>query len=58
MAMTDRAKEFVDHWESENVDAVADSEKAQEAERLALLCREDALRASITERDLNDAVGG
>jgi hypothetical protein len=58
LAMTYRAKEFVDYWESEHVEAVADSEKAREAERLALQCREDALRAGITEQDLEDAVGG
>jgi hypothetical protein len=56
--MTDRAEEFVDHWESEHVEAVADPEKAREAERLAFLCRQDALRAGITEQDLDDAVGG
>jgi hypothetical protein len=56
--MSDRAKEFVDHWESEHVEAVADPEKATEAERLALQCREDALRAGIAEQDLEDAVGG
>jgi hypothetical protein len=56
--MTDRAKEFVDHWESEHVEPVANSEKDKEATRLALLCRQDALRAGIGERDLEDAVGG
>jgi hypothetical protein len=56
--MTYRAKEFVDYWESEHIEAVADSEKAKEAERLALACRRDALRAGITERDLEEAVGG
>jgi hypothetical protein len=56
--MTYRAKEFLDYWESEHVEAVADSEKAQEANRLALQCREDALRAGIAEQDLEDAVGG
>jgi hypothetical protein len=56
--MSDRAREFIDHWESENVEAVPDSERAGEARRLASLCREDALRAGIAERDLDDAVGG
>jgi hypothetical protein len=56
--MTDRAIEFVDHWESEHVEAVVDSEKAKEAERLALQCRQDALRAGIAEQDLEAAVGG
>jgi hypothetical protein len=56
--MTYRAQEFVDYWESEHIEAVADSEKAKKAEQLALACRQDALRAGITEQDLEDAVGG
>jgi hypothetical protein len=56
--MTYRAKEFLDCWESEHVEAVADSEKAAEAEQLALACRQDALRAGTAEQDLADAVGG
>ena len=56
--MSDRAREFVDHWESEHVEAVTHSEKRKEAERLASQCREDAARAGISERDLEDAVGG
>jgi hypothetical protein len=28
--MGDRAREFIDHWESEHVEAVADSEKRRE----------------------------
>jgi hypothetical protein len=56
--MTYRAKEFVDYWESEHVEAVADSKKAKEAEQLALACRRDAFRAGIAVHDLEDAVGG
>ena len=56
--MSDRAREFIDHWESENVEAVADPDTAKEAERLASLCRQDAIRAGIAEQDLEDAVGG
>ena len=56
--MSDRAKEFVDYWEFEHVEAVASSEKSKEAERLAVLCREDAIRAGISEQDLEIAVGG
>jgi len=56
--MTDRAKEFVDHWESEIVEPDAASAQVKAAERLASLCREDALRAGIAEQDLEDAVGG
>jgi hypothetical protein len=56
--MTYRAKEFLDYWESEHVEAVADSDKAKEAERLASACRQDAIRAGIGEQDLEDAVAG
>jgi hypothetical protein len=37
--MFNRAIEFLDCWESENVETVADSEKVREAKRLASLCR-------------------
>jgi hypothetical protein len=56
--MSDRAREFLDVWEAENVEPVAQSEKASEAERLAPLCRADGLRAGISEHDLEEAAGG
>jgi hypothetical protein len=56
--MTQRAKEFLDYWESEHVEAVAESDKADEARQLALACREDALRAGIAEKDIEEAAGG
>jgi hypothetical protein len=56
--MSDRAREFIDHWESEHVEAVPDSEKGREAERLATMCREDAIRAGVSVQDLEAAVGG
>jgi hypothetical protein len=56
--VTYRAKEFLDYWEAEHVEVVADSEKAQEAKRLALQCRQDAIRAGIADQDLEDAVEG
>lgn len=56
--MSDRATEFIDHWESEHVEAVEDSQKIKEAQRLAMQCREDAARAGIKEQDLDDAVEG
>jgi hypothetical protein len=49
--MSDRAREFIDHWESEHVEAVSDAEKGREAERLATMCREDAIRAGISVED-------
>jgi hypothetical protein len=54
----ERAREFLDVWEAENVERVAQPEKSREAERLAPLCRADAIRAGISERDLESAAGG
>jgi hypothetical protein len=56
--MSHRAREFIDHWESEHVEAVPDAEKTREAERLAAMCREDAIRGGISVEDLEAAVGG
>jgi hypothetical protein len=58
MLDSERAREFLDIWEAENVERVPQSEKSREAERLAPLCRADAVRAGISERDLEDAAGG
>jgi len=56
--MTDRAKEFLNHWESEHVRAVQHARKRDEAECLARECLADANRAGITEQDLEDAADG
>jgi hypothetical protein len=56
--MSDRAAEFLDHWESEHVEPVPDAQKPDEAERLARECRVDAKRAGISEGDLEQAAGG
>jgi hypothetical protein len=58
MPDSERAREFLDVWEAENVERVAQSEKSREAERLASLCRADAIRAGISERALESAAGG
>jgi hypothetical protein len=57
MANSERVREFLDVWEVENVERVAQSEKLGEAERLAPLCRADAIRAGISEHDLEEAAG-
>jgi hypothetical protein len=56
--MNERAREFIDHWESKYVEAVPDAEKAREAERLATMRREGAIRTWISADDLEAAVGG
>jgi hypothetical protein len=58
MSGSDRAREFLDVWEAENVERVAHSEKSKEAARLVPLCRADASRAVISEQELEDAAGG
>jgi hypothetical protein len=58
MSDSDRAREFLDVWEVENVDRVAQPEKSKEAARLAPLCRADAIRAGMSARELEDAAGG
>jgi hypothetical protein len=58
MSHGDRAREFLDVWEAENVESVADSEKSKEAARLAHRCREDATRAGLNERELGEAAAG
>ena len=56
MSGSNRAREFLDVWEAENVERV--SKKSKEAARLVPLCRADASRAGISERALADAAGG
>lgn len=56
--MTDRAKEFLDHWESEHVNVVPHAQKRDEAEQLVRGCLADAKRAGISEQDLEDAADG
>jgi hypothetical protein len=54
----DRAREFLDYWESEHVEAVPARQRGQEAVRLAELCRDDALRAGLALVDLQRAANG
>jgi hypothetical protein len=57
-AMRNRAAEFVERWEFDHIKVVADSERAEEARRLAARCREDAAKAGISAADLHAAVEG
>jgi hypothetical protein len=56
--MNDRALEFLDHWESEHVEAVPQNQRGEEAIRLAAMCREDAIRAGVAIRDLEEVAKG
>jgi hypothetical protein len=56
--MSERAREFLEHWLSGHVGAVADEYRMRETVRLVALCREDAIRAGITPDELRAAAGG
>jgi hypothetical protein len=56
--MSERAREFLEHWVSDHVGAVADEYRMRETVRLVALCREDAIRAGIAPDELRTAAGG
>ena len=56
--MSERAREFLEHWLSDHVGAVADEYRMRETVRLVALCREDAIRAGIPPDELRTAAGG
>jgi hypothetical protein len=56
--MSERAREFLEHWLSDHVGAVADEYRMRETVRLVALCREDAIRAGIVPDELRAAAGG
>jgi hypothetical protein len=56
--MSNCAAEFVERWEFDHIKFVPDSERAEEARRLAVLCRQDAAKAGISATDLDAAVEG
>src|SRR6202051_5151557 len=56
--MSERAREFLEHWLSGHVGAVADEYRMRETVRLVALCREDAIRAGIAPDELRAAAGG
>ena len=56
--MNEQAEKFLAQWEIEHVKMVARSDRADQAQRLALQCREDAARAGISSQDLEAAAEG
>ena len=56
--MSERAREFLEHWVSEHVSAVAEEYRMRETVRLVAQCREDAIRAGIAPDELRAAAGG
>jgi hypothetical protein len=55
--MSERAREFLEHWLAEHVDAVDDEHRLRETVRLVALCREDAIGAGIAPSELRAAAG-
>jgi hypothetical protein len=56
--MSERAREFLEHWLSSHVGSVADEYRMRETVRLVALCREDAIRAGIPPDELRAAADG
>ena len=56
--MSERAREFLEHWLSDHAGAVSDEYRMRETVRLVALCREDAIRAGIVPDELRAAAGG
>ena len=56
--VSERAREFLEHWLSGHVGAVADEYRMRETVRLVALCREDAIRAGVAPDELRTAAGG
>ena len=56
--MSAQAVKFLAQWEFEHITLVARSDREEQARRLALQCREDAVRAGISTEDLETAVEG
>lgn len=56
--MSERAREFLDHWLADHVALVDDTRRLRETVRLVTLCREDAVRAGLAPEELREASGG
>ena len=56
--MTGHGAGLCDAARCRQVERVAQTEKSREAEKVAPLCRADAIRAGISEGDLEAAAGG
>jgi hypothetical protein len=56
--MSDRAREFLIHWFSGNVEALPPALRLAAAVRLATECRKDAVMAGIPPHEIRSAVGG
>jgi hypothetical protein len=56
--MSKQAERFLAQWEIEHIKMVARSDREDQAQCLALRCREDAAKAGISSQDLEAAAEG
>jgi hypothetical protein len=56
--MSDQAKKFLAQWELEHIEVVPRSDREEQARRLALQCRQDAVNAGVSDQDLEAVVEG
>jgi hypothetical protein len=56
--MSDQAERFLAQWEIEHIEVVPRSDQKDQAQQLALRCREDAAKAGISSEDLEAAAEG
>jgi C4-dicarboxylate-specific signal transduction histidine kinase len=56
--MSEQAEKFLAQWEIEHIKMVARSDREDQAQRLALRCREDAAKVGISGQDLEAAAEG
>ena len=56
--MSERARDFLDHWLSGHVEMVPDAKRMQETVRLVAMCRKDAISAGIRPDELRAAAKG
>jgi hypothetical protein len=56
--VSEQADNFLAQWEIEYINMVARSDRENQAQRLALQCREGAARAGISSQDLEAAAEG
>jgi hypothetical protein len=53
--MSERAREFLNHWLSGHVEFVPETQRLRETVRLVAACREDAIGAGIPPQELRAA---
>jgi hypothetical protein len=56
--MSDQAKKFLAQWELEHIEVVPRSDREEQARRLALQCRQDAVNAGLSDQELEAVAEG